>query len=328
MPRPVQDQRRRVVLLDTSVATSNEGDRIIAEAVRKHLSPVVDIVGQLATHRLPTEKELDQARELDPDLYLMAGTNVITGDAFHLTQWPLSPQLINLLIAKLVVLGGGWWSYESKRMRAKTRSLYQRMASPVLPWSVRDRFTQRRLEKNGIRSVYTGCPTTWDLDSWHTPTAGGRLVTTVTDYRASPNLDQAWIAKLSEQSADVRFWPQSDADVRYLAALGVARSAVIDTGLPAFSDALARADGYVGTRLHGGVFALQHGIPALIVTVDNRAVEMSQDCHLPIVSRDELARGGLPQYRKGQVLLPHRTIEGWLERLGWRMDDGTDDHHG
>jgi polysaccharide pyruvyl transferase WcaK-like protein len=34
---------------------------------------------------------------------------------------------------------------------------------------------------------------------------------------------------------------------------------------------------YVGTRLHGGIFSMQHGVSALIIQVDNRAAEIAKD---------------------------------------------------
>ena len=42
---------------------------------------------------------------------------------------------------------------------------------------------------------------------------------------------------------------------------------------------------YVGTRLHGGIHALNYGIRTIIVSVDNRAAEMGRDLGLPILER-------------------------------------------
>ena len=42
---------------------------------------------------------------------------------------------------------------------------------------------------------------------------------------------------------------------------------------------------YVGTRLHAGIFALNHKVRSIIVAVDNRAIEIAKDTNLPIVRR-------------------------------------------
>lgn len=43
---------------------------------------------------------------------------------------------------------------------------------------------------------------------------------------------------------------------------------------------------YVGTRLHGGIRALQKNVRTLIIGVDNRAIEKKKDFNLPVVERE------------------------------------------
>ena len=45
---------------------------------------------------------------------------------------------------------------------------------------------------------------------------------------------------------------------------------------------------YVGTRLHGGIRALQKNIRTIIIGVDNRALEKKKDFHLPVIDRNEI----------------------------------------
>ena len=45
---------------------------------------------------------------------------------------------------------------------------------------------------------------------------------------------------------------------------------------------------YIGTRLHGGIRALQHGRRTMIIAVDGRAMEKKKDIHLPVVDRNTL----------------------------------------
>ena len=37
---------------------------------------------------------------------------------------------------------------------------------------------------------------------------------------------------------------------------------------------------YVGTRLHGGIFALQHGKRTIILGIDNRAADMYKEINI------------------------------------------------
>ena len=48
---------------------------------------------------------------------------------------------------------------------------------------------------------------------------------------------------------------------------------------------------YVGTRLHAGIHALNHGIRSIIVEVDNRSAEIAKDTNLPVIKRDAITSG-------------------------------------
>ena len=53
---------------------------------------------------------------------------------------------------------------------------------------------------------------------------------------------------------------------------------------------------YIGTRLHGGIKAMQKGVQSLILSIDNRAKEISKDINLPIAERSDI-----------------KSVESWLE---------------
>ncbi len=65
--------------------------------------------------------------------------------------------------------------------------------------------------------------------------------------------------------------------VRVVAPSVSAFGAVLDTGVD-----------YVGNRLHGGIFALQRGCRAIIISIDYRAREMGKDYSLRLVERDAI----------------------------------------
>ena len=47
---------------------------------------------------------------------------------------------------------------------------------------------------------------------------------------------------------------------------------------------------FVGTRLHGGIRALQKGHRTLIIGIDNRAIEINRDTGLPVLNSEEMNR--------------------------------------
>ena len=45
---------------------------------------------------------------------------------------------------------------------------------------------------------------------------------------------------------------------------------------------------FIGSRLHGGIRALNFKKRTLIVGVDNRAIEISRDTNLPVINREDI----------------------------------------
>ncbi|MBE9091821.1 hypothetical protein IQ232_19440 [Microcystis aeruginosa LEGE 11464] len=65
---------------------------------------------------------------------------------------------------------------------------------------------------------------------------------------------------------------------------------ILERSLTAFDDLLkSTVIDYVGTRLHGGIRALQNSRRAFIIAVDNRALEISKDTQLPVTHRNNLS---------------------------------------
>jgi hypothetical protein len=71
----------------------------------------------------------------------------------------------------------------------------------------------------------------------------------------------------------------------------------------------------VGSRLHGGIRALQRGRRAQIMAIDNRAREIARDTGLSVLERDDLA--GLRRWIENpaplRLELPRQAIAEWRE---------------
>ena len=46
---------------------------------------------------------------------------------------------------------------------------------------------------------------------------------------------------------------------------------------------------FIGTRLHGGIRALQHKRRSIIIGIDNRATELNRDFNLPVVNQENIS---------------------------------------
>ena len=101
----------------------------------------------------------------------------------------------------------------------------------------------------------------------------------------------------------VHVWAQQAKDVAYLRQLGLGDFAMVDRTVAAY-DALLRMEDvdYVGTRLHGGIRALQRGRRTVIIPVDNRATEIAKSTGLPLVHRTD------PGAVERWILSPRATV--------------------
>ena len=74
---------------------------------------------------------------------------------------------------------------------------------------------------------------------------------------------------------------------------------------------------FIGTRLHGGIRALQHSCRALIIGIDNRATELAKDINLPVVAMDdpENLSMALKNGWEISVTLPEKNIATWKSQF-------------
>lgn len=84
----------------------------------------------------------------------------------------------------------------------------------------------------------------------------------------------------------------------------------------AWRQAALRHDVYVGDRFHGGVAALQAGVPAIFLSHDNRVAELAEHFGLPRLTTKAFARRGLPavleEFLSPQALQAMKTL--YLQR--------------
>lgn len=283
-----------ILRFNTAEFTDNLGDYIImryCNEVLRDLYPTGYQFIDVSTHILPTKDQEEQIKKAR--LKFVCGTNLLTSHIEEHWNWALPDGLRRKLAYKnIILLGVGWKNYDDP-CSEYSKMIYKAMLSPCFLHSVRDQYTEEMLKAAGIKNVInTGCPTMWKLTPEFCDTIPSQkartVITTITDYRRDAERDSRMLAILSRNYACVRLWLQGKRDEEYLSTLTVPDNLeTIPRDLKAYEQALEAGDAdYVGTRLHAGIFALNHRVRSLIIAVDNRATEMGKDTNLPVVGRE------------------------------------------
>ncbi|OUE31571.1 Polysaccharide pyruvyl transferase [Clavibacter michiganensis] len=304
------------LLLDPSISSANIGDQIIRENVLRALDGVMLLQGSLPTQTRLNHSQRKTAQRAK--LAVVGGTNLLSSNMPWYRQWKLDPLVARSLRHKVVLLGVGWWQYQGEPNRYTTRMLKEVLA-PDLVHSVRDEYTKDRLERMGFQVSNTACPTMWGLDR-HNGVVSERpaqVILTLTDYNRDVAEDEWLISLVAEHYERVVIWPQSIRDAAYAKTLR-GDFTIAEPTLAAYDALLAAGDSdYVGTRLHGGVRALESGAWGVIVAVDNRALEISRDTGLPVHARGErdAIRETVVRRAALDVHLPYDEIDAWKAQL-------------
>jgi polysaccharide pyruvyl transferase WcaK-like protein len=287
---------KRVTLLDTSVCSLNAGDSIIMDAVRKEL---LDIIPNASYHATFVHDKIGKSsRKLikNSDFSFVGGTNILSSDMLRQKHWKIGV-LEYFYLNDLILLGVGWGKYQQDPTWYTSKYL-QKILSGKYLHSVRDSYSEDMLRRAGVTNVInTGCPTMWRLTKTHCkniPTEKSKdVILTLTDYRKSFDDDRKLIDILARNYEKIYFWPQGVRDYGYandLSLFSKSNVEIVNPNLQSYDNLLNSGVKYdfVGTRLHGGIRALQKGHRAIIIGVDNRALEKAKDFKLNVINRSEL----------------------------------------
>ena len=305
-----------ITILDTSIATDNLGDEIIMDAVNDAVSRLLPdaYVYRIASHEYMSwvsRRIIEKSR-----MCIVGGTNLLSSSMGIFSLWKLTPWDLSKL-SRVVLMGVGWRDYMGNPDMYTRLILRRMMASPYMH-SVRDSYTLAKLNFAGGKAINTACPTMWSLTEEHCAkiprTKGESAATTVTYYNPDPVHDRILLTTLKEHYQRVYFWPQQSEDDAYFRSLGIDGIQSIRPSLKAYDQVLMNEGcDFIGTRLHGGIRALQKGRRCLIIGIDNRAAEISKDSDLPVLLRGKSA--DLVNWIYGEaptrVQLPLAAIAEW-----------------
>lgn len=312
----------KILIFDPSIASTNLGDKIIYNAVYDELLSIFNNGYFLSTSTQEKIGVLTYNLNKSSSFSFVAGTNLLSSNMPWYNQWKINI-IDSFFLDNIILLGVGWWQYQQKP-NFYTNLVLNRILSRDIIHSVRDDYTKKMLESIGIKNVLnTGCPTMWQLTQDHCSdipiTKGKSVVFTLSDYNKDFEKDRKMIEILKYNYDFLFFWPQGIDDLNYFYTFNIEDITIISPQLNALDSLLSSkySVDYIGTRLHAGIRALQHKKRTIIIAIDNRAIEISQDTNLPILIRTNIE--GLSNLinsdLKTIININQRNIKLWKEQF-------------
>lgn len=312
---------RVIAVLDPSVTTENVGDEIIFDAVRAEIQRLFGdpLLIRISTHSYMTgdaRKLLNKASHV-----FVGGSNLLRSKMEWNIQWKLSP--LDLLVRRSAILLGCGWRHDEGAPTPYTRMLYKRVLSPTAVHSLRDSSATAQLQKAGFgRALNTACITMWGLSPQHCaaiPTEkADDVVITLTAYHADPANDREMVEAAFRHYRNVSLFVQQPEDFAYARSLTEKPFHRVVASLGAYNELLEGSIDYIGTRLHGGMRAIQKKKRALIAVIDNRARDIGADTGIPIVARQGLGPNverWITTAAPTRITLPHAAIQAWRSQF-------------
>ena len=322
---------KKILLLDTSIGTSNLGDFIIMECVRQELASILDpnFVYNMPTH-LPAFNSFAVIRNsyavqnyTNCDLKFVGGSNLLVKNLFtHYPQWNIH-RFDSRPLNGVICVGVGAGAGESTNRY--TTKLYQRVLNHDFYHSVRDERSKKYVESLGLRAINTGCVTMWLLTPEYCQSIphekASKVVFTLTGSNRSPDNEDKILVNILKKNYDkVYFWIQGDNDLRYFSEFDNNGDVeIVPPSLTAYRDLLSHGDiDYVGTRLHGGIYAMRHLKRAIIIAIDERAREINKVNNLNCLEKAEIGEkleSMICSSFATKINMPFDNIRKWKEQF-------------
>ena len=314
---------KKIVLYNPAISSINLGDHIISAACKEHLKPIIanDMSIEISTHLPVSNLYLGLIEDVRYSFVL--GSNLLMPklDA-RFRQWDIKMWNVDKM-KPIILMGVGWHQYSTKTS-TYTKNLYKKILSSEYIHSVRDEYTKNKLNEIGITNVLnTGCPTLWNLTKEHCkkiPThKADKVIFTLTDYDMNVEKDTQLIDILNRNYKEVYFWIQGSDDYKYLKTLKNTENVkIVPPSVEAYNDFIKNNEvDFIGTRLHGGIRALQYGKRTVIIAIDNRARELKKDSNIPTIDRENLDQ--LESMINSELItdikLPEENIKKWKSQF-------------
>lgn len=316
---------KKILLFDTSEGSDNVGDDIIMDYCSQQLAKLFanDIYWY---DRVPTHLKIGKTayRMNKNAMYsFVLGTNILKSSILRNKNWKIGFwEAINL--KDLVLMGVGWGNYNKFSSDPFTKWVYKSIFSTKYIHSVRDSYTELKLKRIGFTNVLnTACPTMWNLTSEHCRSIpiqkSNEVVTALTHYRPDVERDREMFHILNKNYSKIYLWLQQAEDYEYFQSLNLKLNiSFVKPQLSEYDKLLMNHNvDFIGSRLHGGIRALNFKRRTLIIGVDNRAIEINKDTNLPFMLRDNIEHVDkwINSVKKTEIVLPNDHINEWKSQF-------------
>lgn len=292
---------KKIVLFDTEQGTQNLGDYIIMEAIRREMKEVFEgnFLTHFSTHTPIARVYQNFRRNMTSracnvaDYKFICGTNIIKYSLVRICpDWNIN--YFNIKYYKNSICIGCGSEVNAKKLDMYTKAMYRKIFSKNYIHSVRDERTEKLLQDLGFKAINTGCPTLWSF----TPefckqiptTKSENVVFTLTFYKQDREVDQKLIDVLNKNYQKIYFWVQGSEDLEYLQTFNnIENIEIVNPNLESYRQILKSGNiDYVGTRLHAGIYAMQHKVRSIILAIDNRARDMAKTYHINTLDKNNI----------------------------------------
>lgn len=321
---------KKIILFDTSIASSNKGDEIIMLACEEQLESVLskNYVIKVPTHTPVSHwyqnfsKFSGHLKVVEKyDYKFICGTNLLNANMLLPTPlWNINA--CNCKYAEGSIAVGVGLGSEQLKPNRYTKNLLSKVLSSEYIHSTRDEKTAEFIRNLGLKAINTGCPTTWNLTNDFCLSIPKRkkeeVVFTLTDYARNPGLDKKMVYLLSKYYRKVYFWVQGLEDLNYFNEIYSGNNIeIVYPSVDEYDQILAKGVDYVGTRLHAGIRALQKGCRAIIISIDNRTRDMNESINLCTIPRERIGELERVLFEdiKIQLNIKENNIKQWLAQF-------------
>lgn len=238
-------------------------------------------------------------------------------------QWKLSLKNILHFKNSFILLWVWWGNYQNKASFYSKWS-YNRILNKNYIHSVRDSYTLKKLNELGIYNVLnTWCPTMWTLTKEHCHKVNTKknnsVLFTLTWHKVNKKKDIEMINILKKNYKKLYFFSQQPDDIIYLKKIYKNKDIdIIWANFYALNDFIKNSNfDYIWSRLHMWIYMLNNKIRSHIISIDNRATEISKDTWLPVLERDNISELNniINQKYVLNINLPQNNIDKWKKQF-------------
>ncbi len=280
--------RRRIAFINPAVSTENVGDLFIVDSLKKILVYDEHASVDVDPRKPITQREIDQINAAD--CAVITGTNLWYRRMAKPGRWTFTIEQLRQIKVPIIPWGVGTTRHagEDNGFEPETLEQIKHIHESCRMGSARDWRTVEALRDAGITNVaMTGCPTLFRSlnPSWELKRKESKQIV-ITVRKGQRHNVRALIRLARERGLEPIIAAQQDPD-RFLSySIPFIQRAVPTLyryDIRPYRRLVDESLGAIGWRLHGNMFHLAHGNPAVLFSNCSRSESFCESFGLPVV---------------------------------------------